>query len=230
MSVPSQRRPAVAIAALAFVVLNIGLASSLVIAAYGFDLGTFTDVGSLVERGGAAAELLRWGGLIDAVGYLALAPVVLHLQRERPAPVLAAAGLGFSLVGAIGALTLASAGPWLLSGVASGTIQPEIARTAFGALEKAVYVGLWGALGQSLLGTWLIGTSWLMRADSRLFAFLGIGSGLGSLGYALRTGVMGQPPMPITSPLDLAILGGIGLVPVWVTWLAVRLAVGRAVG
>lgn len=85
-----------------------------------------------------------------------------------------------------------------------------------------------GALGQFVLGAWLIGTSWVVRTETRAFAFVGVGAGSGAVGYAIRTGVAGQPPLPVTGRLDLAILAGIGLIPVWVTWLAARLAGGAA--
>lgn len=228
MSLVSERHPAVALAALAFVVLNIGVASAMVIAAYGFDLQVIGERGALIERGSSPAALLRWGGLIDMLGYLALAPVVLYVHRRLGRPLLTAAGLAFTLVGAIGAALLASAGPWLLGAAASGALPTAAARSAFATLENIVFVGLWGALGQLLLGAWLIGTSWVVRTETRAFAYVGVGAGLGAVGYAIRTGVAGQPPLPVTGPLDLAILAGIGLIPVWVTWLAARLAAAAA--
>lgn len=226
VSLFAERQPAIALAGLAFVVLNNGLASAMVIAAYGFDLQAIAERGALIERGSAPADLLRWGGLIDMVGYLALAPVVVHLHRRLGRAAITAAGLAFTLVGAIGAAALASAGPWLLGAAASGTLPTATARAAFATLENLVVVGLWGALGQSLLGTWLIGTSWSMRPDNRALANVGFGAGVGALGYAIRTGLAGQPPLPIASPLDVAILAGIGLVPIWVTWLSLQLALG----
>jgi hypothetical protein len=228
MKVFAFRQPAIAVAALAFVVLNIGLASTLVIAAYGFDLVALADRGALAGRGSAAAELLRWGGLIDMLGYLALAPVVLHVHRRLDRPLLTAAGLGFVLGGALGAALVASVAPPLVAANASDAQELAAARSNLATLEQAVYVGLWAALGQLLLAVWVLGTSWHLRAEGRAFGYLGIGAGLGALGYAIRTGIAGQPPLPIAGPLDILIIAGLGLLPLWVIWLAARLARGAA--
>lgn len=228
MKVFADRQPAIALAALAFVVLNIGLASTLVIAAYGFDLVALADRGALVGRGSVAAELLRWGGLIDMLGYLALAPVVLHIHRRLDRPLLTAAGLGFVLVGAVGAALVASAAPALVATNASDAQELAAARANLAMLEQVVLVGLWAALGQLLLAMWIVGTSWLVRTEGRAFCYLGIGAGLGALAYAIRTGIAGQPPLPIAGPLDVVIIAGIGLLPLWLIWLAARLARGAA--
>ena len=166
----SERQPAVAVAALAFVVLNNVVASTLVLAAYGFDVGALgANLGSLPVRGPAAANLLRGGGLIDMVGYLALAPVVLYLggrlrvaaelpRRRGLVDILTFSGLGFALVGSIGAVLLASQGPALLQASTVGPAEAAAARVSFPALASGVYVGLWGTLEQLLLGIWLMGS------------------------------------------------------------------------
>lgn len=223
----AERRPLIALAALAFVLLDV-TAGMLVIAAYGFDLSNLTDPGALVARQLGTADLLRWGALIDMLGYLALAPVVLYIyERHRAAGlaarVVALSGLGFVLVGAIGAALLGSAGPWLLQTPTTDAQATAAARTAFASLQNVVIVGLWGTLEQLLLAVWLIGSAWWERGQNRAFGYVGIGAGIGALGYALRTGLSGTPPLPIAGPLDVAIVGGIGLLPIWVVWLAVRL-------
>ncbi len=221
-----KRQPAVAAAAILFVVVNNVLAGALVIAAYDFDIRLFAERGALIGHGAAAAPLLRLGGLFDMVGYLAFAPLVLHVHDRLGNPVLAAAGLGFALVGACGATLLGTAGPWLLEASVSGDLAASAARAAFGTIETVVFVGLWAALGVLLLGVWLIGVNWARRAADPLFAYVGTAAGLAALAYAARTGLAGQPPVPITSPIDAAIFVGFGLLPVWTIWLAARLARG----
>lgn len=238
MSVFGERSRATAMAAVVFLVLD-GLASMLVVAAYGFDLALLTDHGALVDQGPAAAGLLRLGGLVDMVGYLALAPVVIYLhgrlsmalpddlRRLGLAALVTAAGLGFVLVGAIGAVLLGSVGPWLLEAPAADAAAHAAARVQFGALENAVIIGLWGTLELPLLATWLLGVSWAVRAEGRLFSWTGAVAGLGALAYGVRAGLTGAPPLPITGPFDILILAGISLLGIWMLWLTVRLWRGR---
>lgn len=233
------REPLVALAALAFIVLNNALASLLFLAVYGFDIGTFADRGSLVDRGPAVADLLRMAALIDMVGYLALAPVVvyLHGRFEAAAPgrpargwlvgVLAFCGLGFVLVGAVGAVLMASVGPALLQAAGGDPAVEAAAHVTFAALGTSVYVGLWGTLELMLYGVWLIGVAWLVRAEGRAFAWFAAVGGLGALGYSLRTGLSGRTPVEGIGPLDVLILGALGFASAWVVWLSVRLWLGR---
>ena len=235
----SQRQPLVAIATLAFVVLNNALASLLFLAVYGFDIRTFADRGALIDRGADAADPLRWAALIDMVGYLALAPVVVYLHgrlraaaseqvsRHWPFGVVTFCGLGFVLVGALGAVLMASVGPALLQAAGGDPAVHAAARVAFGALASSVYVGLWGTLELMLYGVWLIGVGWFVRAEGRAFAWFAAVGGLGALGYSLRTGLSGRTPVEGIGPLDILILGALGFASAWVLWLSVRLWLGR---
>lgn len=239
MRVFSERQPAVAVAAVAFVVLSNVVASTMVLAVYGFDVGAFgAHVGTFPVRGPAVADLLRWAGLIDMVGYLAAVPVVLYLgrrlkkgsepsRRRDLVDLLTVMGLAFVLVGAIGAVLLAAEGPVLLQASTVGPVEAAAARVSFAALANAVYVGLWGTLELLLLGIWLIGVAWLVRAEGRAFAWLGMLAGVGALAYATRTGLTGQTPAAIAGPLDVLIFGAVGLLVVWMVWLAARLSLGR---
>ncbi len=233
------REPLVAVAALAFVVLNNALAGSLFLAVCGFDIATFADRGALVDRGSAVAEVLRWAAVIDMVGYLALAPVVVYLHgrfeaatagrpgRRWVVGVLTVCGLGFVLVGAIGAVLMASVAPALLLAAGEGAAAQAAARTTFSALANSVYVGLWGTLELMLYGAWLIGVGWFVRAEGRAFAGFALVGGLGALGYGLRTGLTGRTPVEGIGPLEILILGALGFASAWVVWLSVRLWRGR---
>jgi hypothetical protein len=234
----AERQPAVATSALAFAVLNNMVASTMFLAVYGFDLATFADRGALVDRGPGVADVLRWAAVIDMVGYLALAPVVIYLHgrlilaAERvghPGLVgpLTFCGLAFVLVGSIGAVLMASVGPALLE---AGTREPlarTAARVAFEALASAVYVGLWGILELLLFGAWLIGIARFVRAEGRLFSGLTTVVGVGAVAYAARAGLTGRLPTDDVAPVDILILGALGLIVVWAVWLAARLWRGR---
>jgi hypothetical protein len=144
--------------------------------------------------------------------------------------VLAFCGLGFVLVGAIGAVLMASVGASLIESAGSAGAAEPVAtsiRTAFAALSNSVYVGLWGTLELLLLGVWLLGVGWLVRAEGRAFAYLGIATGAGELAYSARTGLTGRTPTDLSNPLDVFLLGGAVLIAVWVLWLALRLWRGR---
>lgn len=234
-----ERAPLIAVAALAFLVLNFTLASLMVAGAYDFDPSLLTSGGGLVERGQSAAGLLRLGAFVDMVGYLALAPVTFylhgritaampeHLRRLGLPWTLTFGALGFVIVGAIGAVTLAAVGPWLIEAAAADPAAQSVARLQFGALEKFVLVGLWGTLELLLLGLWLIGVSWVVRAEGRAFAWLGVVCGAGALGYSVRSGLTGQTPIALQGPTDVLTFAALGLLPLWVIWLSFRLWRGR---
>jgi Domain of unknown function (DUF4386) len=239
MRIFSERQPVVALIALAMVVLEV-VASVLFLAVYDFDLGApVADPGVLPARGPEVATLLRWATIVDMLGYLALAPIVLYVHsRLRDAVaarggaawstnVLAFGGLGFALVGSLGAVLYASVGPVLLQASAGGSPTATAAAVGYSALATGVNVGLWGTLEWVLLGVWLIGTGWLVRSEGWTFGWLGMVAGVGGFVYAARSGLTGHPPADLTSPLDLVTFVGFALFFVWMLWLAVRLWQGR---
>jgi hypothetical protein len=227
-------RPA-AVAALLFLVLNVTLAGLLVAAAYGWDLAVFNTPGRLIERGAQVGGLLRLAMLVDMIGYLAVVPVALYLHRPLAAAVservrrlavpsmLTAAGVGFSIVGALGAAFFGSVAPLLLDQSATETNALAAARLQLGTIEQSVFVGLWGMLELPLLAIWMTGITYIARAEGRLFTFLGGVSGLGLFGYALRCALSGQTPFVLAGLVDYLILATIGALPIWILWVAYRL-------
>jgi hypothetical protein len=214
-----------ALFAFGFVAFNLVIASTLVIAAYGFDPALLGARGALVERQLGTAGLLRWGAFIDLLGYLCYAGIVLYFVRGVAgvgARLAAFAGLSFALGGAIGAAILGTAGAWLLEAPITDQASRHAVRVAFATVENLVIIGVWGTLGLFLLGTWLVWAGVSSRSVSRTFGYVGIASGVGSLAYAVRTGVTGATPVPFSGPLDVLIMFGVGLLPVWVLWFALR--------
>ena len=235
----AERQPIIALVAVAMIALEI-VASVMFLALYDFDIGVLAaDPAALPARGPEVASLLRWGAVIDMLGYLALAPIVVYLhgrltttasgqgQRSWVVDLLTSAALAWVLVGAIGAALWASAGPPLLEASGPGSDSAEATRVAFSALANAVNVGLWGTLEWLLLPVWLIGVGWLVRAEGRSFGWLAILAGAGGLAYGVRTGLSGRPPVDLASPLDVLTLAGFGLFFAWALWLATRLWWGR---
>lgn len=217
-----------ALSAIGFLVLNATIASLLVAAVYGFDLVLFNESGRLVERGPGVSGLLRVAMLIDMVGYLAFAPVALYLRHHVPA-VVTAAGLAFALSGAIGAAILGTVGPLLLERSTAGPEAVAMVQLQLAAVEKMVYVGLWGTLELSLLAFWIMAVSWVARSgEGRGFSVLGGIAGIGLLGYSVRCAVTGETPLALASPLDYLIVAMVAVLGPWMAWLTIRLWRGEA--
>jgi len=228
-------------AVIVLVALLGGVATSVLAAAFGFDLPATAHFGSLFDRGPGAAELLRWGALLDMASYLAFGLVVLYIGEQLwPSNALVVAsltlsGLGAVLIGAVGAVLLATVGPSLLMGYATASASArEAARVALDALGQGVAAGLWGTLELTLLGAWLIGVGWLLRREWSRFGGLAVLSGIGMMASGLRTGATGRILVDVSGPLDLVIVliivGSLVLLFVWLLWLAASLWWGRPAG
>lgn len=211
--------------------LLLGVAATVVLfAAYGFDPAAFAHPGSIVDKGPGAAQLFRWGALLDMGSYLPLAPLVLYLHsrlRDRgpqTVSLLTAGGLAYVLIGGIGGALLASAGPPLIEAYATTSdAGREAARITLETLGHAVLVGLFGTLELIPFGVWVFGVGWLLRSDWPRFAAVSMVAGAGTLASSLRTGLTGRTLVEISGPLDLMILAGLAFFFVWQLWLVVRL-------
>lgn len=231
----AERSPAIALAALVFLVLNATLAGLLVAAVYGFDLALFNEGGRLVERGPQVSGLLRVAMFVDMIGYLALAPVAIYLHRPITAvtpenlrrlglpTMLTAAAVGFALIGASGSAIFGSVAPLLLQEAAAGPEAFAAAQLQLAAFEKFLYIGLWGTLELPLLAIWMVGVSWLAPAEKRVFRYLGWIGGLGLLAYALRCALTGQTPFALAGPVDWVTLAMVGALWPWMAMLTYRL-------
>ena len=170
------------------------------------------------------ARLLRWGMILDMlVYYLPLLPLALFLWRwlraRGPNWVLfyTSCGLGYILIGAIGAVILAAVHPPLINAYAQATVEQRyVLETVFRTIWNMVYRGIWSILDELLVGVWFLGIGLLLRGEQRLFSIfsiiLGISALLGWLGIILDIEA-------------LALLGAIYglLVPVWALWLGIDL-------
>ena len=179
---------------------------------------------SWLSIGADGARLLRWGLILDMLGYyLPLLPVALFLWRwigpRNPDWVLfyTSCGLGYILVGAIGAAILAAVHPPLISAYAQASVeQRPVLETVFSAIGNMVYGGMWGIPGVLLAGIWFLGIGLLLRGERRLFSIFSI-----ILGILALLGWLGV----ILSMEAIALLGVIyGLfAPVWALWLGIDL-------
>ena len=190
-----------------------------------FNMEAATNPALLLSVGADGANLSRWGMILDMLGYyLPLLPVALFLWRwlrsRNPDWVLfyTSCGLGFILIGAIGAVILAAVHPPLINAYAQASVEQRPAlETVFSAVWNMVYGGMWNILGELLAGTWFLGIGLLLRSERRLFSIvtmiLGISALLDSLGMILNFE-------------GLALLGlsiYVVLAPIWALWLGIDL-------
>jgi len=76
-------------------------------AATGFSPGLSVEPSKLLASGPTGASLIGWGSVVDMLGYLSIAPVVIYLRARyaaaRYADLFAAAGFAVVVIGSIGA-------------------------------------------------------------------------------------------------------------------------------
>ena len=171
------------------------------------------------------ANLLRWGMILDMLGYyLPLLPVALFLQRwlrpRNPDWVLfyTICGLGYILIGAIGAATLAAVQPSLILAYGQASVEQRyVLETVFITMWNMVFGGMWNILEVLLAGIWFLGIGLLLRSERRLFSIfsiiLGISALLDSLGF-----ILGIEALAL---LGVAIY--VLLAPFWTLWLGIDL-------
>jgi hypothetical protein len=157
----------------------VALASMLLpLPAAGWDVDALSSPGRLLQMGNRGAAAMKWGLILDLLGYyLLIAPLALLLRRWLVAragdwaTLLCGLLLAYVLIGAAGAAVLAATLPRMMSVY---TVVPEDQRAAvaglFNALWDAVYGGLWNMLEELLAGLAWLGLGWLMRGEGRRFA------------------------------------------------------------
>jgi len=190
-----------------------------------FNMEASTNPALLLSVGADGASLSRWGMILDMLGYyLPLLPVALFLWRwlrpRNPDWVLfyTSCGLGYILIGAIGAVILAAVHPPLISAYSQSSVEQRPAlETVFSAVWNMVYGGMWGIPGVLLAGIWFLGIGLLLRGERRLFSIfsiiLGISALLSSLGVILGIEAIA---------FFLGVIYGL-LAPVWALWLGIDL-------
>jgi len=194
-------------------------------AAMDFNMDAATNPALLIAVGADGASLSRWGMILDMIGYyLPLLPVALFLWRwlgsRDPDWVLfyTSCGLGYILIGAIGAAILAAVHPPLINAYAQASVeQRPVLETVFSAVWNMVYGGMWNLLEVLLAGIWFLGIGLLLRSERRLFSIfsiiLGISALLDSLGMILSVEALAL--------LGVAIY--VLLAPIWTLWIGIDL-------
>jgi hypothetical protein len=168
-------RAAIAFAAAA-VTLEL-VASLMYSAAAGSSNGLSVEPSKLLASGPTGASLIRWGSLIDMLGYLSIAPVVIYLRARyataRYIDLFAAAGLAVVVIGSIGAASMATAAPSLINDyVTASAAQKQALAPAFGTLYRAVVLGMWQTLETIPAAVWLLGTASAARREGPRSVFV----------------------------------------------------------
>jgi len=188
-----------------------------------FNMEASTNPVLLLSVGADGANLLRWGMILDMFSYyLPLLPVALFLLHwlnpKSPNWVrfYTFCGVGYILIGAIGATILAATYPPLIRAYGQASApQQVVLETIFGTITDLVYGGLWNILEVLLAGVWFIGIGLLLRSERRVFSvvsiILGISALLDSLGFIL--GVEAVSSLGLNIYLVLA--------PIWTLWLGI---------
>lgn len=180
---------------------------------------------SMLLIGHSGAMLLRWGMILDLFGYyLPLAPVALALGSQllprgrAHITFYTLCGLGYVLVGALGAATLAAVLPPYIDlyGHASAT-QRETLSIAVSGVVHAVYVAFWNILEATLAGVWWVGIGLALRRARPALGVLSIALGacwsLDAAGHVLDVeGIW-------LAPLSLIFV----LYPIWAAWQGIDL-------
>jgi hypothetical protein len=146
-------------------------------AATGFSPGLSVEPSKLLASGPTGASLIRWGSVVDMLGYLSIAPVVIYLRARyaaaRYADLFAAAGFAVVVIGSIGAASMATAAPALMSDyVAASVAQKQALLPAFATLYRAVVLGMWQTLETIPAAVWLLGIASAARRDGPQSVFV----------------------------------------------------------
>lgn len=177
---------------------------------------TFSNVSSALPIDGIDAGLLRWSTICDLFGYyLLLGPLVLVLSRrfeqtgQRLMQLSTYCALGYILVGAIGAVMLASNAPLLINAYTQASdVDRAVIKVAYDSLNNTVN-GLWNTLGVFLGGVWWLTVGNAIRAQRPVLGILSIVLGIAAWLDAFGTILI------IPAIFALGLGGVLLLIPIW---------------
>ena len=175
--------------------------------------------------GSSGANLLRWGLILDMLGYyLPLLPIALFIQHwfKTKSPMwirfYTICGLGYILIGAVGAVALAVVQPPLINLYAQAPVdQRAMLESIFGSIWNIVYGGMWNILGVLLVGIWFFGIGLLLRSERRALGIVSIIVGISALLDSLGN-ILG-----VNGLMMLGLILYILLAPIWALWLGIDL-------
>jgi hypothetical protein len=219
----AQFRRLAAVSAILAALVAVGSAV-LSVAAVGGNTQAYIDysLSGFVPNG---AEIYRWAMLTDTFGYyLLLGPLalVLHEWLKPHSPNLVRlytlCGLGYILIGAIGAIVLSAVVPRLVSDYAQAAApRQEILEVVFRAFYDMVDRGLWNPLEMILASVWWLGIGLALRRERAILGLVTIVVGIAALLDAVGR-IFG-----IEAIYQVGVGGIFILVPAWAAWCGIEL-------
>jgi len=188
-----------------------------------FSLDITTNPSLFLSVGPAGASLIRWGLILDMLGYyLPFLPLSLFLgywfKTRNPlwSRFFTVCGLGYIFIGAVGAVTIAVVQPHLANAYAEASIdQRTMLEIIFESIWTIIYRGLWNILGELLAGIWFLGVGFLLQTERRALGITGM-----IVGASALLDFLGN----ILNVENLALLGlsiFLLLAPVWALWIGI---------
>jgi len=188
-----------------------------------FSLDITTNPSLFLSVGPAGASLIRWGLILDMLGYyLPFLPLSLFLgywfKTRNPlwSRFFTVCGLGYIFIGAVGAVTIAVVQPHLANAYAEASIdQRTMLEIIFESIWTIIYRGLWNILGELLAGIWFLGVGFLLQTERRALGITGM-----IVGASALLDFLGK----ILNVENLALLGlsiFLLLAPVWALWIGI---------
>lgn len=179
----------------------------------------------MLAVGTSGANLVRWGMILDMLGnYLPILPIALFVQywlrTKSPAWIrfYTTCGLGFGIIGSVGAVALAAVQPPLINAYTQASPeQRSILEAIFGATWYIVFGGVWNILGELLAGLWFIGIGSLLRNERRILGIVGMIAGVSALLDSLGN-ILGIESLALVG-LSIYII----LAPIWALWFGIDL-------
>ena len=150
-----------------------------------YDPEAFRDPARLLALAPDGVESVRWGLLLDLLGYyLLLAPLAIVTRRLVPlrhedwGRIASWSAGAYILVGALGAAGLAAVYPALADIYSSGGLSERTAaQTAFTAVSAMVVDGLWNTLEVLLASVWFLVVGLALRRRHRAVGILSLALG-----------------------------------------------------
>lgn len=190
-----------------------------------YDAEAFANPIKLLDMPEVDESLLRWFMLLDMVGYyLLLIPVMFFIHRSLEqttawASVFTSLGVGYVLIGAIGAATLAVTWPALLQRYETASVaMQEVYRGDFQLMTEFVVKGLWNYLEVLAGGVWWLGVGFFAIRNRTLNVVTIV------LGAACIVDSVGEIfEMPIVAEIGLNIYLLLGIIwPIWIGLLLLK--------
>ncbi len=189
-----------------------------------FNAEIMADQSLMIALGDQAAEMFRWGEVLDIFGfYLLLIPVALYLRHwlhpHRPnlVDLFTLFGLGSIFFGVAGAAIRFGAMTEMMHAyVQASGAEREMLAALFQVLIDVIFSGL-STLEILLMGGWVLGMGLVLRRERRAFGLFTT-----MLGIAYLVTVAG-----VLFQIDAIIVAFTGIVvplfPIWTVWLGIAI-------